>query len=113
MVLARLPTPAEFGLLAKVLTVMGFLRKSREGGLSTATVQRDEMTHAQVSNLFWINVALSGLMTLVIARFASRQVRKRSPSGHDAFFPFSCVLCYLWSITRPRMDMDSFFAFSR
>ena len=56
MILARLLTPRDFGLVAMVWTIMGFLRVFKEAGLSTATVQREGITHAQVSNLFWINV---------------------------------------------------------
>jgi PST family polysaccharide transporter len=70
MVLARLLTPRDFGLVAMVWTVMGFLRVFKEAGLSTATVQREGITHAQVSNLFWINLAVSGLITLLVAAFA-------------------------------------------
>jgi PST family polysaccharide transporter len=70
MMLARLLAPTDFGLLAMIMAVIGFLRIFTDAGLSTATVQRDEITHAQVSNLFWINVALSGLMTLVMAASA-------------------------------------------
>jgi O-antigen/teichoic acid export membrane protein len=60
MVLARLLTPKDFGLFAMVTTVMGFLRVFKDAGLSTATVQREKITHAQISNLFWINIAMSG-----------------------------------------------------
>ena len=67
MVLARLLTPQDFGLLAMVITVMGFFRVFNEAGLSTATVQKEEITHAQVSNLFWTNVALGGIITLALA----------------------------------------------
>ena len=67
MVLARLLVPADFGLVAMVMTVMGFLRVFKDAGLSTATVQRDGITQAQVSNLFWINVAMSGVVTLLLA----------------------------------------------
>src|SRR5262245_53737879 len=53
MVLARLLAPQEFGLVTMVTTIMGFLRIFQDAGLSTATVQREEITHGQVSNLFW------------------------------------------------------------
>ena len=43
-----------------VTSVIGYLRVFKDAGLSTATVQREGITHAQVSNLFWINVAVSG-----------------------------------------------------
>ena len=52
IVLARLLTPGEFGLIAMVTTVTGFLRVFKDAGLSTATIQRDVISHAQVSNLF-------------------------------------------------------------
>jgi PST family polysaccharide transporter len=70
MILARLLSPQDFGLVAMVMTVMGFLRIFKDAGLSTATVQREGITHAQVSNLFWINVAVSGLMSLLVATAA-------------------------------------------
>src|SRR5206468_814167 len=36
-------------------------------GLSTATIQREDITHAQVSNLFWINVTIGACATLAMA----------------------------------------------
>src|SRR5207253_6551164 len=70
MVLARLLVPQEFGLVAMVTTVTGFLRIFQDAGLSMATVQRQEITHAQVSNLFWVNVAVGGVTTLLVAASA-------------------------------------------
>src|SRR5437667_11454689 len=70
MVLARLLAPEEFGLVAMVTTVMGFLRIFQDAGLSTATVQRREITHGQVSNLFWVNVGVGGVITLLVAASA-------------------------------------------
>ena len=67
MILARLLTPREFGIVAMVTTVAGFLRVFKDAGLSTATVQREVITHAQVSNLFWINIAVSAFSSLVLA----------------------------------------------
>jgi PST family polysaccharide transporter len=67
MVLARLLTPRDFGLIAMVTAVMGFLQAFKDAGLSTATVQRKEITHAQVSNLFWINVGIGGASSLIVA----------------------------------------------
>ncbi len=67
MILARLLTPKDFGLFAMVTTVIGYLRVFKDAGLSTATVQREGITHAQVSNLFWINVAVSSAVSLIFA----------------------------------------------
>jgi PST family polysaccharide transporter len=70
MVLARLLTPRDFGLFAMVTSVTGFLRIFKDLGLSTATIQRETITQAQVSNLFWINVAVSTVLGLVVAGLA-------------------------------------------
>ena len=42
----------------------------RHAGLAIPTIQREQITQAQVSNLFWINLAVSGLCTLIVAAFA-------------------------------------------
>ena len=70
MILARLLTPQDFGLVAMVTTVTGFLFVFKDAGLSIATVQRERITHAQVSNLFWINMVVSVLTTLIVAASA-------------------------------------------
>jgi PST family polysaccharide transporter len=75
VILARLLTPHDFGLVAMVTAVTGFLIMFRHAGLSTPTVQREHITHAQVSNLFWINLALSGVCALLIAVLAPVMAR--------------------------------------
>jgi PST family polysaccharide transporter len=67
MTLARLLTPRDFGLVAMVTTIIGFFRIFNEAGLSTATVQSDGITHAQVSNLFWTNIIVGGTISLILA----------------------------------------------
>jgi|HubBroStandDraft_6_1064221.scaffolds.fasta_scaffold10543_3 O-antigen/teichoic acid export membrane protein len=66
--LARLLTPADFGLVAMVATVTGLGQAFADLGLSEATIQRKEINHNQVSALFWINVAIGlGLMLVTVA----------------------------------------------
>jgi O-antigen/teichoic acid export membrane protein len=67
MVLARLLVPSDFGLLAMVTAVTGFAAIFRDMGLSMSTIQRETITQAQVSTLFWINVAVGCGLTLVLA----------------------------------------------
>src|SRR5262249_43939552 len=68
VVMARLLTPADFGLVAMVTTVTGMATAFADFGLSEATIQRKEVTQEQVSTLFWINVAIgAGLMLITIA----------------------------------------------
>ena len=66
-VLARLLMPEHFGLLGMVVAVTGFVRMFKDAGLSMATVQREDISHEQVSTLFWLNAALSLGVALVIA----------------------------------------------
>ena len=65
VVLARLLTPADFGLVAMVSTVTGLGQAFADLGLSEATIQRKEINHDQVSALFWINVAIGVGLTLI------------------------------------------------
>jgi PST family polysaccharide transporter len=70
VILARLLSPRDFGLVAMVTTVTSFLFVFKDAGLSIATVQREKITHAQVSNLFWINIGISFLSGLIVAASA-------------------------------------------
>lgn len=70
MVLARLLVPADFGLIQMVSVCIGFVAMFKDAGLSMATVQRQEISQAQVSTLFWINLGLSISVMLVTAALA-------------------------------------------
>src|SRR5690349_22587488 len=70
MVLSRLLLPRDFGLVAMVTAVTGFLALFRDFGLSTASVQRTEVTEAQISTLFWINLAVGVILALGCAAIA-------------------------------------------
>jgi PST family polysaccharide transporter len=67
VVLARLLTPADFGLVAMVTAVTGLATAFADFGLSEATIQRKDINHSQVSALFWINVAIGLGLTLITA----------------------------------------------
>lgn len=65
-VLARLLMPRDYGLVAMVSVITGFVGIFKDGGLTIATVQRAELTHGQVSTLFWINSCLGLSLALLI-----------------------------------------------
>ncbi len=67
VVLARLLTPADFGLVAMVTAVTGFGQAFADLGLSEATIQSEHIGQSEASTLFWINAALGLLLTLVVA----------------------------------------------
>jgi PST family polysaccharide transporter len=70
VVLARLLTPTDFGLVAMVTAVTVIAAGFADLGLTEATIQRRHLTHNQVSTLFWINVAIGLLLTLITAGMA-------------------------------------------
>jgi PST family polysaccharide transporter len=68
VVLARLLSPADNGIVAMVAVVTGLAMGFADLGLSEATIQRKEITHEQVSALFWINLSIGlGLMLITAA----------------------------------------------
>lgn len=60
-ILARILDPEAFGLIAMTAVITGFVGIFRDSGLSSATIQRREVTDAQLSGLFWINMLLGVL----------------------------------------------------
>jgi O-antigen/teichoic acid export membrane protein len=67
MTLARLLDPKDFGLVGMVTAITGILNLFRDFGLSSATVQRVEVTDRQVSTLFWINLVVGAILSLLLA----------------------------------------------
>jgi PST family polysaccharide transporter len=62
VVLARLLPPSAFGLLAMVAAIGTILDLVKEFGLSAATIQKHDITQAQVSALFWINSGMGAAL---------------------------------------------------
>jgi len=76
VILARLLTPDDFGLVAMVAVFSMILVEFGTLRLTEATIQQENITHTQISSLFWINVVLCGLLMILfislsplIARF--------------------------------------------
>lgn len=64
-VLARLLTPADFGLVAMVTLATGFLKILKDFGIGAALVQKKNVSHEEYSTVFWLNMALGALFTAV------------------------------------------------
>lgn len=67
VVLARILTPQDFGVVAMVTTFSLLLVNFGLNGFTEAVVQREEINHSLVSNLFWINVGVGCLLTVGFA----------------------------------------------
>jgi O-antigen/teichoic acid export membrane protein len=67
VILARLLTPSDFGIVTMVTTFSLLLRSVGQNGFPELIMQRDEITDALASNLFWINIGIGTLLTFAFA----------------------------------------------
>ena len=70
MILARLLTPSDFGLIAMVSVLLNLVEKFKSMGLATAVVREPEITHMQISVLFWLNLKRNGFLALSMVALA-------------------------------------------
>lgn len=66
-VIARQLSPTDYGLVAMVTSLLGFITLFKDLGLSQAAIQKQSITSAQVSGLFWINVVVGLVFAALIA----------------------------------------------
>src|SRR5271156_5570537 len=74
-VLARLLTPRDFGLVTMVTTFSLLLMNFGLNGFTEAVVQREVVDRTLASNLFWINVGGSLLLSVAFAAAGSLLAR--------------------------------------
>lgn len=70
IVLARLLTPADFGLLGMATVVTGFIALFHGLGTAAAVIQRKELSEALLSSVFWVNVGFGALAMLLLYLFS-------------------------------------------
>ncbi|EMI21541.1 colanic acid exporter [Rhodopirellula maiorica SM1] len=66
LLLARILSPESFGLIGMATVMTGFAATLKNLGFSAAIIQRDDIDHALLSTLFWVNLACSALIMLVL-----------------------------------------------
>jgi PST family polysaccharide transporter len=72
VLLARLLTPRDYGLVTMVLAIVGVGEVLRDFGLSSAAIQARHLSRAQRDNLFWINTAIGFVLAAVVFVLAGR-----------------------------------------
>jgi len=65
MILARILTPKDFGLVGMVTAFTGVLTLFRDFGLSAAAIQQANVSEEQISTLFWINLFVGAFLALL------------------------------------------------
>jgi len=67
IVLARLLTPADFGLVAIITVLTSFAPLLIDFGLGDATTQRSKITPGQISSLFWLATGIGVVVAVSLA----------------------------------------------
>jgi PST family polysaccharide transporter len=63
--LSRLLDPADFGLVAMVATITGFIAVFTEAGIMGALIHRKELTRPQIAGAAWLSLTLGIVLTIV------------------------------------------------
>ena len=66
-VMARLIAPESYGLVAMVSAFTGFVLIFKDLGFTSAVIQRSVISQKQISTLFWLNLAISLVISLIVA----------------------------------------------
>ncbi|MGE5148977.1 MAG: lipopolysaccharide biosynthesis protein, partial [Rhodospirillaceae bacterium] len=110
VVLARLLPPSAFGLLAMVAAIGLVLDLVKEFGLSSATIQKSNINHAQVSTLFWVNAVVGAVLAALlflaaplIARFYGQPELEDIARWLSIGFLASGLTVQHWALLRRQM----------
>jgi PST family polysaccharide transporter len=92
-VLARLLTPADFGLIGMAAVFFGLTAITTELGPSAAIIRKRDLTHTETSSLFWLCTAV-GLLLAVLAVLAAPLIARlyRDPSVGPVFAVLSLTI---------------------
>ncbi|SKA37930.1 polysaccharide transporter, PST family [Enhydrobacter aerosaccus] len=114
VVLARLLPPTAFGLLAMVAAIGAILDLVKEFGLSAATIQKQDITQAQVSALFWINAGVGLVLGLglflsapLLARFYEQPELADVARCMSLGFVASGLTVQHWALLRRQMRFST------
>lgn len=70
MVLARLLTPADFGLIAMVTAIIGIADLLRDFGMTGAIIQAQDLSERVWRSVLWLSVAVGFTLSAIVAACA-------------------------------------------
>jgi O-antigen/teichoic acid export membrane protein len=85
VVLARLLSPRDFGLIAMVFVFTGFASSLRDMGFGASIVQRKTLSDRHLNSVFWTNVAVGTFLTIVFGVAAPLIARFYNEVSYDGF----------------------------
>lgn len=66
LLIARILVPADFGLIASITIFINLGKQISDAGLGQALIQEQGVTHIQESSIFYFNIILGFLLTIII-----------------------------------------------
>lgn len=66
IILARVLTPSDFGLLNMALIIVGFAMVFKDVGTSAAIIQKRELSDELCSSIFWLNISVGFFLMVAI-----------------------------------------------
>ena len=111
MVLARLLTPDDFGLVAMAMVFVYFTQTFMDFGLTSAVIQKKDPTETQLNTVFYISVILGTFLMLLMIIFAPVIGRfyDKPEFGHEVekiarFVSYSYLIVALTGLQRALMQ---------
>jgi len=70
IILIRLLTPKDFGLIGMVMVFIGFVGLFSELGFGAAIIQKEQIGDRHLSSIFWLNIATGIILTCIMLAIA-------------------------------------------
>lgn len=65
-ILTRFLDPTDFGLMALITFVLGFMDLFMDMGITSAILHKQSITRTEYASLYWLNIGLSSILYLII-----------------------------------------------
>ena len=92
VVMAKLLSPSDFGLMGMIMVVIGFAQAFADMGISNAIIHRQDSTRLQLSSLYWLNILAGVIVFCVVCASAPLIVAfYREPRLYNLLFLTSVI----------------------
>src|SRR5262245_6749521 len=105
VILARLLTPEDFGLVAIVTVLTSFAPLLIDLGLGDATTQRSKITRSQVSSLFWLSSGSGAAIAVVVAACSPLIAWIYREPRLETIALYSAVTFVLWGMSNQHLAL--------
>jgi polysaccharide transporter, PST family len=105
IVLARLLTPQDFGIVAMVGPAVALVTFIQDLGLGQATIQKERITPRQIRSLFWVALAASTALAILLALSSGLLARFFSEPAVAPLTVAFAGLVVIWSLPSQPMAL--------